>query len=102
MKAELISWICLKLHACLPSRNSSSIHLFTKSGHEPDDLYHTFLKVEPAPAGADNLRPQFETCIGRVESRGLLIRRLSFGNFVLLQPELLDAYASALVNAVKD
>ncbi len=66
-----------------------------------DDLYHTFLKVESAPPDADNLRPQFETCIGRVESRGL-IRRLSFGNFVLLQPELLDAYASALVNAVKD
>jgi len=66
-----------------------------------DDLYHTFLKIESAPAGAENLRPQFETCIGRVESRGL-IRRLSFGNFVLLQPELLDAYASALVNAVKD
>jgi len=27
---------------------------------------------------------------------------LSFGNLLLLQPELLDAYASALVNAVKD
>ena len=49
----------------------------------------------------DNLPAQFETCIGRVESRGL-IRRLSFGNFVLLQPELLDAYASAFVNAVKE
>ncbi|MFL5591535.1 MAG: eIF2A-related protein [Ktedonobacteraceae bacterium] len=66
-----------------------------------DDLYHTFLKVESAPPDAENLRAQFETCIGRMESRGL-IRRLSFGNFVLLQPELLDAYASALVNAVKD
>src|SRR5256885_16792295 len=51
--------------------------------------------------GTDELYAEFETCIGRVESRGL-IRRLSFGNFVLLQPELLDAYASALVNAVKD
>ena len=35
-----------------------------------------------------------------VEARGL-IRRLSFGNLVLLQPELLDAYASAMVNAAK-
>ena len=49
----------------------------------------------------ENLRAQFETCIGRVESRDL-IRRLSFGNLVLLQPELLDSYASSLVNAVKD
>ena len=29
-------------------------------------------------------------------------RWLSFGNLVLLQPELLDIYASALVNAVRD
>jgi len=69
-----------------------------------DDLYHTFLKDKSAPAEpdkVDNLPAQFETCIGRVESRDL-IRRLSFGSFVLLQPELLDAYASALVNGVKE
>lgn len=48
-----------------------------------------------------NLRAQFETCIGRLENRDL-IRRLSFGGYVLLQPELLDAYASALVNAAKN
>jgi len=47
------------------------------------------------------LQEVFETCVGRVESRGL-IRRLSFGNLVLLQPELLDAYASAIVNAARD
>jgi GTPase SAR1 family protein/sugar lactone lactonase YvrE len=66
-----------------------------------DDLYRAFLKTEDAPAETDELRAQFETCIGRVESRGL-IRRLSFGDLVLLQPELLDAYASALVNAAKE
>jgi GTPase SAR1 family protein len=66
-----------------------------------EDLYRTFLKSENAPADTEELRAQFETCIGRVESRDL-IRRLSFGNLVLLQPELLDSYASALVNAVKD
>src|SRR5207245_4169744 len=44
---------------------------------------------------------QFVTCIGRVEAAGL-IRRLSFGNLVLLQPEILDTYASALVNVVRD
>jgi GTPase SAR1 family protein len=66
-----------------------------------DDLYRTFLKSPDAPEYTEELRAQFETCIGRVESRDL-IRRLSFGNLVLLQPELLDSYASALVNAVRD
>ncbi|MBU7582993.1 MAG: TIR domain-containing protein [Nostoc sp. TH1S01] len=66
-----------------------------------DDLYRAFLKSEDAPSETENWRSQFEICIGRVESRDL-IRRLSFGNYVLLQPELLDAYASALINAAKD
>ena len=48
-----------------------------------------------------SLREQFETCIGRLENRDL-IRRLSFGGYLLLQPELLDAYASAMVNAAKE
>jgi WD40 repeat protein len=66
-----------------------------------EDLYHSFLRIKRTHPDTGNLQDQFKTCIGRVESRGL-IRRLSFGNLVLLQPELLDAYASALVNAVKD
>lgn len=66
-----------------------------------DDLYQTFVQIGKASGEMETLRAQFETCIGRVESQGL-IRRLSFGDFVLLQPELLDAYASALVNAVKE
>jgi hypothetical protein len=66
-----------------------------------DDLYRAFLQSENAPSETAELRTQFEHCIGRVESRGL-IRRLSFGDLILLQPELLDAYASALVNAAKD
>src|SRR5205823_9377935 len=65
------------------------------------DLYRLFLQSNNVTARTPQLRFQFETCIGRVESRGL-IRRFSFGDLVLLQPELLDAYASALVNAVKD
>ncbi|MDB5863297.1 MAG: hypothetical protein JWO70_1103 [Betaproteobacteria bacterium] len=48
-----------------------------------------------------NLQAQFDTCIGRLENRDL-IRRLTFGGYLLLQPELLDAYASAMVNAAKD
>jgi hypothetical protein len=67
-----------------------------------DDLYELFLKSEETPSTeTSDLRAQFETCIGRIESRDL-IRRLSFGNLILLQPELLDVYASALVIAVRD
>lgn len=65
-----------------------------------DDLYCLFRRSKSRHKASDDLRNQFETCIGRVEAAGL-IKRLSFGNLVLLQPELLDAYASALVNAVK-
>lgn len=77
-----------------------------------DDLFRLFQEqarqsklrlpeFDLADEGVDELlRTQFETCIGRMESRDL-IRRLSFGNLVLLQPELLDAYASAIVNAAR-
>lgn len=66
-----------------------------------DDLYRTFLSVNSEVQKVEDLGAQFETCIGLVESRDL-IKRLSFGNLVLLQPELLDTYASALVIAVRD
>ncbi len=66
-----------------------------------DDLYSTFLKSKDAPAEQEHLYAQFETCIGRVEAADL-IKRLSFGKLVLLQPELLDVYASSLINAVRD
>ena len=49
----------------------------------------------------DDPRADFDICVGRLENRDL-IRRLSFGDYVLLQPELLDAYASAMVIAAKD
>ncbi len=65
-----------------------------------DDLFRAFLRTAEAMTDTEDLRAQFETCISLVEARGL-IRRLSFGNLVLLQPELLDAYASAMVNAAK-
>jgi len=66
-----------------------------------EDLYRDYAKSEETPTDTADLRAQFETCVGRVESRGL-VQRLSFGNLVLLQPELRDAYAAALVNAAKD
>ncbi|GAA1305585.1 TIR domain-containing protein [Saccharothrix xinjiangensis] len=64
-----------------------------------DDLWHGFRRVwGGAPeASADH----FSTCLGRLESVGL-VRRMAFGDHVLLQPELLDAYASALVQAARE
>jgi len=65
-------------------------------------LYDEFARQHPdKPSKVANLRDQFETCIGRLENRDL-IRRLTFGGYVLLQPELLDAYASAMVNTAKE
>jgi class 3 adenylate cyclase/GTPase SAR1 family protein len=65
-------------------------------------LYDEFARVHAEVVAREpNLRDQFDTCIGRLENRDL-IRRLSFGGYVLLQPELLDAYASAMVNTAKE
>jgi WD40 repeat protein/class 3 adenylate cyclase/GTPase SAR1 family protein len=65
-------------------------------------LYDDFARQCPdTVAKVVNLRDQFDTCIGRLETRDL-IRRLSFGDYVLLQPELLDAYASAMVITAKE
>ncbi len=66
-----------------------------------DDLYRAFLQSEAAPGEVGDLREQFDTCI-RLVGVHRLIGRLSFGNLVLLQPELLDSYASAMVNAARD
>jgi WD40 repeat protein len=66
-----------------------------------DDLYLDFMRSGQAPAEHEELRAQFETCIGLVERQGL-IQGLNFGNLVLLQPELRDAYAAAIVLAAQD
>ncbi|MGB7381143.1 MAG: TIR domain-containing protein [Rivularia sp. (in: cyanobacteria)] len=66
-----------------------------------EDLYCSFLQSEQVLNDLKELKEQFKTCVKLVESRDL-IRRLSFGDFVLLQPERLDAYASAIIDAAKD
>ena len=43
----------------------------------------------------------FEGCVARLESADL-VKRLKWGGYVLLQPELLDAYAGAIVNAARE
>jgi GTPase SAR1 family protein/nucleotide-binding universal stress UspA family protein len=62
------------------------------------ELLHAEQQLPVAPAG---LTAVFEGCVARLESAGL-VKRLKFGDYVLLQPELLDAYASAIVNAARD
>jgi WD40 repeat protein len=103
---QAIDWDTLpKVSSTLLFKNIKSFLIAEKASGRylstVDDLYSTFLKTEDAPAERENLYAQFETCIGRVEAANL-IKRLSFGKLVLLQPELLDAYASALINAVRD
>jgi GTPase SAR1 family protein len=49
----------------------------------------------------DRLRDVFDGCVARLESAGL-VKRLAFGDLVLLQPELIDVYAGAIVNAARD
>lgn len=43
---------------------------------------------------------QFNLCLTLLESRGLL-HRFSLGDMLLLKPEILDAYATALINAAR-
>ncbi len=68
---------------------------------EIDSLYRKFLSVFPDLSLRADSQAEFTTCIGLLESRDL-VHRLSFGGYLLLQPELLDAYASAIINAAKD
>jgi GTPase SAR1 family protein/nucleotide-binding universal stress UspA family protein len=55
----------------------------------------------PQEISSASLTSVFEGCIARLESAGL-VKRLKFGDYVLLQPELLDTYAGAIVNAARD
>ena len=66
-----------------------------------DALYLAFLRTQRNLSKKDELFAHFERGIDRLELAGL-IKRLSFGNLILLQPEILDMYASALINAAKE
>jgi WD40 repeat protein len=41
---------------------------------------------------------EFRVCVDRAQARGL-VRRFSFGNLILLRPEVVDAYAAAVLHA---
>lgn len=65
-----------------------------------EQLFNDFLKSSHDTTHSTEIRSQFETCILHAENHGL-IRRLSFGKLILLQPEFLDNYASSLFDAAK-
>lgn len=61
------------------------------------DLLQRFLAHKPQSDPAEDV---FMACLGRLETVGL-VRRMSFGDLVLLQPELLDAYSGWLALAAR-
>jgi GTPase SAR1 family protein len=87
-----VNELCRQFQAEVPS----GVQLLTGQGsiQEPADDNPPV----PSPAGLTSV---FEGCIARLESAGL-VKRLKFGDYVLLRPELLDAYAGAMVNAARD
>lgn len=64
-----------------------------------DNLYYHFLQSVKS-THTPEFRSQFDTCLDLFAARGL-IEKLSFGDIILLQPEMVDSYASALVNAAR-
>ncbi|MBO0801797.1 MAG: TIR domain-containing protein [Nocardiopsaceae bacterium] len=87
-----VNELCQLFQAEVPS----GVQLLTGQGSAPETAGDA--PPVPSPAG---LASVFEGCIARLESAGL-VKRLKFGDYVLLKPELLDAYAGAMVNAAKD
>jgi GTPase SAR1 family protein len=75
----------------------SQIRSFIMSRKESQRVAAPLLELFDAFVATD-FRAQFASCVRRLESAGS-VKQLSFGRLVLLQPELLDAYASGIVNA---
>jgi GTPase SAR1 family protein/nucleotide-binding universal stress UspA family protein len=84
--------LCWAFQAAVPS----GVQLLNDEEQIPD-----LTEAGAQGAAAAGLMAVFEGCIARLESAGL-VKRLKFGDYVLLQPELLDVYASAIVNAARD
>jgi small GTP-binding protein len=84
------------LHRMFQEAVPSSLRLL--SGQEQ---YEEPANGSPQEISLARLTSVFEGCIARLESAGL-VKRLKFGDYVLLQPELLDAYAGAIVNAARE
>jgi len=63
-----------------------------------DNLLAEYLADHPDDADAED---KFDTCLGLLQASGL-IRRLSFADLVLLQPEMLDNYCAWMAFAARD
>lgn len=61
-----------------------------------DDLFAAYATTHPEDSDDD----AFDACLGLLQASGLL-RQLSFGNLVLLQPEMLDSYCASLAMAAR-
>jgi WD40 repeat protein len=84
--------LCRMFQAAVPS----GLQLLTEQKQPPEPAGDGPREISPA-----RLTSVFEGCIARLESAGL-VKRLKFGDYVLLQAELLDTYAGAIVNAARD
>jgi hypothetical protein len=62
------------------------------------NLIQYFRSANPEADFADE---EFQAALGRVEAHDL-VKVLSFGDYVLLQPELLDNYASTMARAARE
>ncbi len=60
-----------------------------------------FGRFSRSKKGAGATEKVFATCLAGLESTGL-VRRLSFGSHVLLQPEMLDAYCGWMASAARE
>lgn len=103
---QLIDWRKLPSIASTALFQTIKDFLLQEKEHERllstvQDLHRAFLLTAPELKSPTDTKDQFDICVRLVEARGL-IRRLSFGNFVLLQPELLDSYASYLIEAAQN
>jgi GTPase SAR1 family protein len=65
------------------------------------DQFPGLAEEDAREATSAELAVVFAGCVARLEAAGL-VKRLRLWDYVLLQPELLDTYASAIVNAARD
>lgn len=78
------------IRAFLREKSESDVVLATEA-----ELRDSFARTGAADPRA--IEAEFRTCVERAQARGL-VRRLSFGRLVLLKPEMLDAYAAAVLH----
>lgn len=65
-----------------------------------EDLYDSFIAQTPGAQASPDHAAEFAANVRFAEMQGV-VRLLSFGNYVLMQPEKLDAYASSIVFAAR-